>query len=193
MNKEQLSRFFNEYNNKLNRISNSEKISKFIEWCNRNNIEEIILRLSSENKGGISNNYLLTFTTKRIIITRKSFMRKFLDIGYVAGLAPLPRVILEKDAKDKVTSKIMDSSKLLTSEDKNYSIMYSDIENLIFKKGIGSTIVNMFGRMIVSNYIIINTKDNSFKFTLPVNKNGKYESIFPWLQVLPLKILVDVD
>lgn len=186
MNKKQFTRFLDKI--KLDDMSGLDKVSEFIKWCNNNNLEEVILRLSSEKKGGISNNYFLDFTTRRIIIRNKHLLRKFLDMGYVAGLAPLPMVILEKDIKEKtITNAISFSSKLL--KDIDSFINYSDIEEFVFRKGIDNTIVNMFGKMVVANHITINTNDSSYKFTLPVNKNSKYELILPWLQlVLPIKI-----
>ena len=69
--------------------SNSEKIRSFIEWCKKNNMEEIILRLSSEDKGGWGKNCFLDFTTTRMIVSKKNFFRKFGDLGYIAGIAPL--------------------------------------------------------------------------------------------------------
>jgi len=49
----------------------------------------------------------------------------------------------------------------------------------------------MLGRAIVSNYIKIKTNDNTFDFTMPVNKNGKFEDVRRWLEtVLPFEILI---
>jgi hypothetical protein len=67
--------------------SDIQKIKMFIDWCNKNNYEEILLRLSSEKDAGLGDNRIIDFTTKRIIITKKSFMKKFLDVGYVQGWA----------------------------------------------------------------------------------------------------------
>jgi hypothetical protein len=61
----------------LNGKSDPEKIRVFIDWCLKNGYEEIILRISSEEKGGWARNYFLDFTTKRIIVTKKSFLTKF--------------------------------------------------------------------------------------------------------------------
>ncbi len=166
-----------------------DKISEFIKWCNKHDLEEVILRLSSEKKGGMSRNYFLDFTTRRLIIRNKHFIRKFLDTGYLAGLAPLPMVILGKDVKEKMITNAISSSSKLSKDNGEHFIEYSDIEEFIFKRGIDNTMINMFGRMIVANYMIINTKDKLYEFPLPVNKNSKYESILPWLQlVLPVKI-----
>ena len=56
-----------------------------------------MLRLSSESRGGWGENTFLDFTTKRIIISKKEFFRKFLDLGYVAGMAPYPVPNFEQD------------------------------------------------------------------------------------------------
>jgi hypothetical protein len=63
-----------------------------------NNYEEVILRISSEEKGGWARNYFLDFTTNRIIVSKKSLLTKFADLGYVAGLAPYPYLVLLKDS-----------------------------------------------------------------------------------------------
>ena len=55
--------------------SNSQKISIFYQLCKEHNIEPIILRLSGEIKNKIkSTNYLITFTTTRVIISKKGNM-----------------------------------------------------------------------------------------------------------------------
>ena len=65
----------------------------------RSGIEEVILRLSSENKVGWGKNFFLDFTTSRIIVSKKNFMRKFVDMGYIAGMAPFPYMVLSKNLK----------------------------------------------------------------------------------------------
>src|ERR671931_2536224 len=76
--------------------SDTEKIQTFISWCKRIGIEEVIIRLSSETKGGWGKNFLLDFTTHRIIISKKKFIRKFADVGYIAGMAPFPYMLVSK-------------------------------------------------------------------------------------------------
>jgi hypothetical protein len=69
--------------------------------------------------------------------------------------------------------------------------MYNEIKEFVLKKGIDSMVMNMMGRAIVSNYIKIKTNDNTFDFTMPVNKNGKFEDVRRWLEtVLPFEILI---
>ncbi len=83
-------KFLKESKKRLNdKKSDSEKVRLFIDWCINNNYEEVILRISSEEKGGWAGNYFLDFTTNRVIVTKKSFLTKFADLGYVARLITL--------------------------------------------------------------------------------------------------------
>lgn len=192
MNMQQFEKFLEERKNILKTKSDSEKLRAFVMWCKQKNIEEIILRLSSEGKGGWSNNYFLDFTTTRLIVTKKSLSRKFLDVGYIAGLAPFPAAMLSEKLRKKLDDSkqvIASPDELLDGDSSNYFIWYSDIQEFVFRKGIKSTIVNMFGRMVVSNYIEIKTANQTYEYKLPVNKNGNFEQIFPWLSVVvPVKI-----
>lgn len=189
MNPEQFASFLRQSN--LSNKSDSEKVRTFVAWCKNNQMEEVMLRLSSEEKGGWSRNLTLDFTSERLIVCRKGFLTKFADIGYVAGLAPYPYLL---------TTKNMDASKirpqasftpddLVKSEHLLYYNWYSDIKELILRKGMETTITNMFGRTIVSNFISVRTTDKTYSFTLPVNKNGTYEQILFWLSVvLPIHV-----
>lgn len=191
MNLQQFEKFLEENKKILKTKSNPEKLRAFIMWCKQKDIEELILRLSSEGKGGWSQNYFLNFTTTRLIVSKKSFARKFMDVGYIAGLAPFPAVALSEKLRKKLDEKpaIILPDDLLNNDISNYYIWYSDMHEFIFRKGIESTIVNMFGRMVVSNYIKIKTASQTYEYKLPVNKNGNYEQTFPWLStVLPIKI-----
>jgi hypothetical protein len=169
----------------------SEKIQNFILWCKKQNFEENILRLSSEDKGGWSKNLYLDFTTTRIIVREKTFLKKFIDLGYVAGLAPIPYMILSK--KNNLSTVIKQYNK--TSEDvikkdrSSYYIWYPDIQEFIIRKGIETMVTNMIGSMIMKNFLTIKTNDKTYSFTLPVNKNGKFEHIHFWLSVvLPINV-----
>ncbi|HXG06207.1 MAG TPA: hypothetical protein VNI77_02650 [Nitrososphaera sp.] len=167
--------------------SDSEKIRFFIDWCKNNKMEEVILRLSSETKGGWASNFYLDFTTDRIIITKKSFITKFADVGYVAGLAPYPYLLLLKDSDP---SKIRKQARLAPSElvkNENHvdSIWYCEIEEIILRKGIETAVANMFGRAIVANFLSIkHSKGRKCDFKLPVNKNGTYEQVYFWVNVV---------
>ncbi|HEY1248696.1 MAG TPA: hypothetical protein VGE97_06895 [Nitrososphaera sp.] len=166
--------------------SDPQKVRIFIDWCLKNNSEEVILRVSSEEKGGWSRNYLLDFTTTRLIITKKGFMTKFADVGYVAGLSPYPYLVLLKDSKKSKNIKtpaVSSPDELLERE--GFYIWYSDISNFVLRKGIETLVTNMFGRAIVSNFLNIKTNSGKeYNFTLPVNKNGTYEQIRYWISVL---------
>ena len=179
-------KFLEESKKRLSDKSDSEKVRIFIDWCIKNNHEEVILRISSEEKGGWARNYLLDFTTSRIIVNKKSFLTKFADLGYVAGLAPYPYLILLKDLNSSnVRSKATSSPKDLLKSQQSFYIWYSDIAELVVRKGIETLVTNMFGRAIVSNFLLIKTSaGKEYKFTLPVNKNGPYEHIRFWIGVV---------
>ena len=172
--------------NKLSSKSDSEKIKDFILWCKKKNFEENILRLSSEEKGGWSRNFSLDFTTTRIIISKKSFLKKFVDMGYVAGIAPFPYMILSKKIKPSDVMKQYRNppADIIKRDRSNYYIWYSDIQEFIIRKGIETTVTNMVGTMIMKNFLTIKTGNKTYDFTLPVNKNGKFEQIHFWLSVV---------
>lgn len=177
--------------NGLSSKSDSEKIIEFILWCKRKNIEENILRLSSEEKGGWSRNFSLDFTTTRIIVSKKNFLKKFVDMGYVAGIAPFPYMVLSKKIKRFDVKKQYRNSPadIIKRDRSNYYIWYSDIQEFIIRKGIETTVTNMVGTMIMKNFITIKTVNKTYDFTLPVNKNGKFEQIHFWLSVvLPFNV-----
>jgi hypothetical protein len=174
----------------LSAKSDSEKIQDFILWCKKNNFEEI--RLSSEEKGGWSKNFCLDFTTTGIIVSKKNFLNKFVDLGYVAGLAPIPYMILSKKIikRSDVKKQHNDPLEYIIKRDRsNYYIPYSDIQQFIIRKGIETTVTNMVGTMIMKNFLKIKTVNKTYDFTLPVNKNGKFEQIHFWLSVvLPVNV-----
>ncbi len=186
---EQFLRFADE--EALSAKSDSEKIQDFILWCKKNNFEEIILRLSSEEKGGWSKNFSLDFTTTRIILGKKRFLNKFVDLGYVAGLAPIPYMILSKKIKRSYVKKQYNDppEDIIKRDRSNYYIPYSDIQQFIIRKGIETTVTNMVGTMIMKNFLTIKTENKTYDFTLPVNKDGKFEQIHFWLSVvLPVNV-----
>ena len=169
----------------------SEKIQAFIVWCKKSNIEELILRLSSEDRGGLGRNSLLDFTTMRMIVSKKSFARKFIDVGYIAGMAPFPYMVLSKNVK---LSSIRKQSEInvegiLKNDSSNYFIWYSDMQEFLLRKGTETTVRNMVGITIMKNFLTVKTSSRTYNFTLPVNKNGKFEQIHHWLSVvLPVKV-----
>jgi hypothetical protein len=179
-------KFLKESKKRLNGKSDSEKVRVFIDWCLKNNYEEVILRISSEEKGGWARNYILDFTTSRIIVAKKSFLTKFVDVGYVAGLAPYPYLVLLKDSNpSKIRSQATTSPEQLLKKQQSIYIWYSDIAEFVLRKGTETLVTNMFGRAIVSNFLSIKkTSGEDYNFTLPVNKNGTYEHIRFWIGVV---------
>ena len=185
MNSALFEKFLMESKKTLDAGSDSEKLRTFIDWCVKNNYEEVILRISSEENGGWARNHFLDFTTKRIIATKKRFLTKFADLGYVAGLAPYPYLVLLKDSKSsKIKAQATSNPDELLKKDGFY-IWYSDIAEFVLRKGTETLVANMFGRAIVSNFLHIKTlSGDKYDFTLPVNKNGTYEQIRYWISVI---------
>lgn len=188
---EQFAKFLEHSNDILVKKSDSEKVLFFIDWCKSHDIEETILRLSSETKGGWGKNLQLDFTTNRIIVSRKAVLRKFVDLGYVAGMAPYPYLLLKNKLResDFSSKSCVINPRTLLDDPSNYYIEYSKINAFILRKGIETTVTNMIGRMIKSNFITIHSQTKVYEFTLPVNKNGNYEQIVFWLGVVvPVRI-----
>jgi hypothetical protein len=185
MDSQRFSKFLKESKRNLDEKTDWEKIRIFIDWCVKNGYEEVILRVSSEEKGGWAKNYFLDFTTSRIIITKKGFLTKFADLGYVAGLAPYPYLVLLKDpSSSKIRSQATSSPEELMKR-QGFSVWYSDIAEFVLRKGIETVVTNMFGRAIVSNFLRIKTSSGKeYNFTLPVNKNGTYEQMRYWVGVV---------
>ena len=188
---EQFAKFLEHSKDILVKKSDSEKVLFFIDWCKSHDIEETILRLSSETKGGWGKNLQLDFTTNRIIVSRKGVLRKFVDLGFVAGMAPYPYLLLKNKLRESdFSSNSCVISPIAQLEDpSNFYIEYSKIDDFILRKGIETTVTNMVGRMIKSNFITIHSQSKVYKFTLPVNKNGNYEQLVFWLGVVvPVRI-----
>jgi hypothetical protein len=177
--------------------SSVEKIKTFISWCYQAGFEEIIIRLSSENKGGWGNNFLLDFTTHRIIISKKKFVRKFVDVGYIAGMAPFPYMLVSKQNLNLSDLKkrpiIIDAeSNLKKGNSSSFFIPYSEIQEIIIRKGVESVVTNMLGSMITTNFLTINTLTNIHDYRLPVSKNGTFEEIHYWLSaIVPARVLAN--
>jgi hypothetical protein len=174
--------------------SDAEKIQTFISWCKKSGFEEVIIRLSSETKGCWGKNFLLDFTTNRIIVSKKKFIRKFVDVGYIAGMAPFPYMLVSK--KNLKLSDLRKGSVIINPEDSlgkdssDFFIPYSDIQEVIIRKGVESVVTNMLGSMITTNSLTINASSKRrYDYRLPVNKNGTFEQIHYWLSVvLPVKV-----
>lgn len=177
--------------NGLSDKSNSEKIRCFIEWCKKNNMEEIILRLSSEDKGGWGKNCFLDFTTTRMIVSNKKFFRKFVDLGYIAGIAYYPYKLTTKDWNVLHTKKqlLIIPDDVLNRNSSSFYFWYSSIEVFGVRKGVETIVHNMLGTMIKTNFLTVRTSGKTYNFAIPVRKNGTFEEIHFWLSVvLPLNI-----
>jgi hypothetical protein len=192
MNPSEFQEFLTYADKRLAGRSNSEKVTAFIAWCKDREIEEVIARLSAEDKKWWKQSLFLDFTTTRIIVSKKSYARKFVDTGYVAGMAPFPYIILSKGLKISNIRKqsMLRPVEILESDSSNYYITYSEIRNFFFRKGVETTITNMLGTAIRSNFLTIKTINNKvYGFRLPVRKNGSFEKIHYWLSVvLPITI-----
>jgi hypothetical protein len=172
--------------------SDSEKISSFIQWCKDKGMEEVILRLSTDEKNWLHENRFLDFSTSRVIVSKKSFTRKILDTGFIAGMAPFPYVILTKDKKipDFKKGINLNPLEIIRKDISNFFIWYSEIEELCMRKGIETTVSNMLGTAISANFLTIKaTNGKEYTFRLPVSKNGPFEKIYFWLnKVIPVKV-----
>jgi hypothetical protein len=192
MNAYQFQEFLTYANKRLAGRSDSEKVAAFMAWCKDRGIEEVIARLSAEDKKWWKQSLFLDFTTTRIIVSKKSYSRKFLDTGFVAGMAPFPYIVLSKDLRISNIRKqsLLRPEEMLKSNSANYYMLYSEIRNFFLRKGVETTITNMLGTAIKSNFVTIRTINNKvFSFRLPVSKNGSFEKIHYWLSVvLPIRI-----
>lgn len=164
----------------------------FIDWCNNNNHEELLVRLSSEKQSGLGYDSVIDFTTKRIIITRNKLINRIFELGFVAGLGPFPYMIL---SKKKQQSKIKDSAKLkiekiLQDENLEFTISYIDVQKIVIKRGSNSVVRNMFGSFITKNYLTIFTKaNNKYEYVLSIKKNGEFNKMFYWMKsIIPVEI-----
>jgi hypothetical protein len=178
--------------NKKDKENSVVNLLDFIDWCNNNNHEELLVRLSSEKQGGLGYDSVIDFTTKRIIITRKKLMNRIFELGFVAGLGPFPYMIL---SKKKQQSKIKDSAKLkiekiLQDENLEFTISYIDVQKIVIKRGSNSIVRNMLGSFITKNYLTILTKtNNKYEYVLSIKKNGDFSKMFYWMKsILPVEI-----
>ena len=192
MNPSEFEEFLDYSQNRSSSASDSEKISSFIEWCKNKGIEEVIIRLSTEDKNWLHINYFLDFTTSRVIISKKKFARKFIDTGFIAGMAPSPYRVLAKGQKNPDFKKRMHliPSEILSKDNSNFYILYSEVREVSVRRGIETTISNMLGTAISANFLTIKaTNDKEYAFRLPVGKNGSFEKMYYWLnKILPIEI-----
>jgi hypothetical protein len=187
---------FLDYNQKCSpSASDTERISSFIGWCKNKGIEEVIIRLSTEDKNWLHNNYFLDFTTSRVIISKKKFTRKFLDTGFIAGMAPFPYRVLAKGQKrpDFKKQSLLSPSEILSKDNSNFYIHFSEFREVSMRRGTETTITNMLGTAISANFLTIKSANGKeYEYRLPVGKNGSFEKMYYWLsKILPIKISKD--
>jgi hypothetical protein len=133
----------------------------------------------------------LDFTTSRLIVSTKRFTRKFIDAGFIAGMAPLPYALLARnkspDFKKGIT---LDPSEIIRKARTILSLQYSEIEEMHLRRGIETTITNMLGTAINMNFLTIKTRDGEgYSYRLPVRKNGSFEKMYFWLNAIaPVKV-----
>jgi hypothetical protein len=171
----------------MKRLSDAERILLFIEWCKKRKMEELILRLSSETTGGWGNNFFLDFTTNRLIVSKKNFFRKFADVGYIAGMAPYPYLVLSPKIKDSEIDKrsaSFDPDAILSSNPNNLCFWYEEIEELLFRRGDETTVHNMMGSVVQANFLTIKSKGKTFQFKLPARKDGQFDKVYYWMRTL---------
>jgi hypothetical protein len=192
LNPSEFEEFLDYSQNRFSSASDSEKISSFIEWCKNKGIEEVIIRLSTEDKNWLRNNYFLDFTTSRLIVSKKNFTRKFVDTGFIAGMAPFPYRVLAKGQKSPDFKKrtLLDPSEILSKDNSNFYILYSDVREVSMRMGIETTITNMLGTAISANFLTIKPADGKeYAYRLPVGKNGSFDKMYYWLnKILPVEI-----
>jgi hypothetical protein len=155
------------------------------------NVEPIILRLSGYiKKKPMKVDYLLTFTPSRIILLRKSIIRKLADPGYVAGLGPhLYYVLSEKIDYSDIKGKDSFVQKTSLQSPDEISIDYKDIKKFVLYPDAKTLVSNMFGTAIKENVLLIHTVHEKFELILPTGKNGDYNKTFYWLKMcIPVKI-----
>jgi hypothetical protein len=189
---EQFREFLKYSKGRMEGLADPDKLHLFMDWCNRKDFEELMLRLSSESRGGWGENIFLDFTTKRIIISRKKFFRKFLDLGYVAGMAPYPYLILSEKIKNsdimKKSASIDVNSILLRPQ--SFYVWYDDVERIEIRKGTETIVHNMMGSMIQTNFLTITTSEKTYDFKLPTKKDGHFDRIFFWLDsLIPVTVI----
>ena len=189
-----------EFNNYLkniknnSKITNSQKIHAFSQLCKKYNIEPVVLRLSGNIKNKIKNtNYLITFTTTRVIISKKGNLKSIFDIGYIAGLGPYLYYLVSDKIKNleeiKLKNSLIQNITFNSISINEYYVEYNDINKIVFYNGVETRITNMFGSAVSDNFLKIYTKEKQYNFIIPVKKNGDYEKILYWLRLsLPVSI-----
>lgn len=185
--------FVNSNKKRLKGISDTEKIRMFVDWCNKYNIEELILRVSADGRGVFDAGYFLDFTTRGLLIRKKTWSRKLVDPGYIAGMAPLPYRLICDNLKVSDISKrtLAQTSNVLELKSGGLTkyITYTQIKEIRLRPGLETRVTNMFGSTLRQNFMTIETTESSYRYSLPVGKNGSYDKIYFWLSaILPVDV-----
>ena len=187
MKPEQFQEFLRYSKGRIEGLTDAEKILLFMDWCRKKELEELMLRLSTETKGGWGENYFIDFTTERIIVSKKNFFRKFVDLGYVAGMAPYPYLILRDKIKNSEImnkSASIDVNSILSSNPNNYYIWYKNVHHIYIRKGTETVVHNMMGSIVQTNFLMVRSGQKTYNFKLPARKDGHFDKIFYWLDSL---------
>ena len=134
------------------------------------------MRLSGDIKNKIkSTGYLITFTTTRVIISKKGNIKSLFDIGYIAGLGPyLYYLVSDKVNLEEIKLKnsLIQNITFNSISINEYYIEYNDINKIVFYNGVETRITNMLGSAVSDNFLKIYTKEKHYNFIIPVKKNG---------------------
>src|SRR6478672_11275358 len=141
-----------------------------------------------KNNSKIKNtNYLITFTTTRVIISKKGHIKSLFEIGYIAGLGPYLYYLVSDKIKNldeiKLKNSLIQNITFNSISINEYYVEYNDINKIVFYNGVETRITNMFGSAVSDNFLKIYTKEKQYNFIIPVKKNGDYEKILYWLRM----------
>jgi len=129
-----------------------------------------------------------------MIISKKNFVRKFVDLGYIAGIAPYPYKLTTKNwdmlnLSDIRKQALITPDDVLLQDSSNFYIWYSGVEEFVVRKGTETTVRNMLGTMVRVNFLTVRTSNKTYNFAIPVRKNGTFDEIHFWLSVvLPFNV-----
>lgn len=186
--------FLNSNKSRLEGRSDSEKIKLFIEWCNKYGLEELIIRLSSDGTRIFDVGCFLDFTTRGILIRKKSWSRKFVDTGFVAGMAPLPYALISSKLRiaDITKKTLADTADVIRKKGSMLSkyVPYTEVAEISLRPGTETRVTNMLGSTLRQNFLTIKTTESPpLRYSLPVGKNGPYEKVYYWLSaILPIDV-----
>jgi hypothetical protein len=186
--------FLSSNKSRLEGRSDSEKVKLFIDWCNKYDLEELIIRLSSDGKRIFDVGSFLDFTTRGILIRKKSWSRKFIDTGFVAGMAPLPYALISSKLKiaDITKKTLADTADTIRKKESMISkyVPYTEVTEISLRPGLETRVTNMLGSTLRQNFLTIkSTVGPPHQYSLPVGKNGPYDKIYFWLSaILPIDV-----